>query len=257
MEEIEFKLDKFTPLWSYYDWAITGANCIAYLCSTEQTVKRQLKNVPVIAVGYEINQSKTPAYGYADTGPRTILRGQRVVSGQLLIAHTEVGYLEKVLRDAGRSLYNTTDKLSLNEELRLKYWNTRHWENTFKDPQRKDFAKEEDKYNLFYAHPNFDISIVYGVGDDVGKLAANKDGHLNLSRILGFTSEWHSSDNDKGYQDVNPLYRPPASNKVPSLEKQRETISGIQLVGKGKSIAADGDIIVESYSFLAIDVLNQ
>lgn len=244
-----------TPFWSYYDWAITGVNCFAYLCSKEDKVTRLLKNLPIIAVSYEIQQNKSPVYGYADTGARSILRGQRVVAGELILAHREVGELEKVLRDSKRALYNTSDKLDLKEELRLKYWNTRNWETTFKDPQRKNFANEADQYNIFYAHPSFDISIVYGVGDEV---AVNSQGYPDLRYILGFKSEWHtttSGDSSESFKDVNPLYRPPQDRLDRS--KQRETISGVQLVGKRKQIAADGEIIVEAYSFLAIDVLNQ
>jgi hypothetical protein len=252
----DLTLDKFTPLWSYYDWAITGANCVVYLTAnaTELTVKRLLENVPTIAVGYEIQQNKTPLYGYNDTGPRMIMRGQRLVSGQLIIAHREVGYLQKVLRKADPILYNSKDTLDLKETNKLKYWNTRSWESTFKDPQRKNFANEEDQYNIFYAHPNFDISIVYGTGDEVGKATATAGGYIDLRAIVDKKSEWYNNDPNQ-YNDVNPLYRP--DHKSLDLKRQRETISSVQLTGLSKSVAADGEIIVEAYSFLAVDVLYQ
>lgn len=264
MPDQTLPVDLFSELWSYKDWAITGANCVVYLSTPlkEQSgaeadkykVKRLLENVPTIAVGYEIQQTKTPLYGYNDTGPRMIMRGQRIVAGQLIVAHKEVGYLMKVLRQANPLLYNSKDRLDLKESLRLKYWNTRHWEDTMKDPQRKLFSDTEEKYNLFYAHPNFDISIVYGTGDEVGKLKPTKEGYLDLKPLLQKTSEWYSDD-PMGFKDVNPLYRPETESF--SLQRQRETISSVQLTGLGKQVAADGEIIVEAYTFLAVDVLNQ
>jgi len=260
----ELPLDYFQELWTYKDWAITGANCVVYLSTTIKDqagddvdtykVKRLLENIPTIAVGYEIQQTKTPLYGYNDTGPRMIMRGQRIVAGQLIIAHKEVGYLMKVLRKASPLLYGSKDTLDLKESLRLKYWNTRHWEETMFDPQRKLFETKEDQYNLFYAHPNFDISIVYGTGDEVGKSKPTKEGYLDLSAILAKQSEWYSDD-PSGFKDVNPLYRP--ETEAFSLQKQRETISTVQLTGMNKTIAADGEIIVEAYTFLAVDVLYQ
>jgi hypothetical protein len=214
----------------------------------------------VIGVGYEIQQQKTPLYGYADTGPRTIMTGQRVVSGELIIAHKQSGYLEHVLMDVQDENWNTTEKLDLKEELKLKYWNTRDWDDTFKDPQRRNFKNERDQYNLFYRHPNFDISIVYSSGDNINGLPGlNKDGYLDLRELLAHKSSWMASDDgtESGWQDVNPMYRPGDSVTFLDLTKQRETIVGVQLVNKRKNIAADGEIIVEGYSFLAYDVLNK
>lgn len=248
---IESVVNNQAAMWSYYDWAITGANCMVYLSSTETKVTRQLKNVPVVAVSYQIEQSKAPLYGYNDIGPRKIVRGHRTVAGNLVIAHREVGYLQKILRNATYK-YNTSERLDIKEELRLKYWNTRNWDDwDMKDPMRRKFTNEEDQYNVFFAHPNFDISIVYGTGDDIGKLAANEN-YLDLTNILKKTSQWQASTSTGGYQDVNPLYRP--SNQI-DLNKQRETIAGVQLTGMLKQVAADGEIIVEAYSFLAMDVI--
>ena len=250
----DLHIDKFSDNWYNYDWAITGANCMIYLSSKEKEVKRQIKNIPTLAVGYKVQQNKAPVYGYNDIGPRIMMEGTRIVSGQLVIAHREVGYLMKCLRNVDGE-YGTDEKLSLQETLRIKYWNTRNWDaSTMTDPQRDKFRKQEDKYNLFYRHPNFDISIVYGVGDDIGQRSA-KEGYLDLTSILSEirskTSEWYAKGGTGGFQDVNPIYRPSTID----LTKQRETITGVQLTGMGKEISADGDIIVEAYSFLAVDVI--
>jgi hypothetical protein len=242
--------DTFKEMYSYYDWFITGANCIVYLASSasDTTMKRQLSNVPVVAVGYQIQQSKSPLYGWNDTGPRMILAGQRIVSGELVILHKECGYFEDILMSKDQMPYGTGDHLSMNESLRLQYWNTRYWEPTMEDPQR---AKFKNKKNIFYRHPNFDISIIYGAGDDAGRpVAAN--GKLDLRNVIKGKSEWYNDDSMQ-YKDVNPLWRSTQSG----IDKSRETIVGVQLNGKSKSIAIDGEIISESYTFIAIDVLNQ
>lgn len=242
-----------TLLWSYYDWAITGSNCVVYLARPYDAetahVTRQLNSVPVLAVGYNIQQQKAPVYGYADRKPRKILSGQSIVSGQLIVAHREVGYLKKVLMEAGNDIYGSKDKLDLKEKYRIQYWNTRNWDDVEKDPQRKSF-KTEDQYNLFYDHPNFDITIVYGVGDYVKSVYNN--GKLDLKEVVDLQQVWYNQQSQE-YTDVNPLYMPKDHN----IGKQRETISSVQLTGMQKSVAADGEIIVESYSFLAIDVLEQ
>jgi len=247
-----FPYDK-TELWSYYDWAITGSNCVVYLArpydDDTSVVTRQLNSVPVLAVGYNIQQQKAPVYGYADRKPRKILNGQSIVSGQLIVAHREVGFLKKVLMEAGNDIYGSKDKLDLKENLRLQYWNTRDWKNVEKDPQRRSFPVDE-QYNLFYEHPNFDITIVYGVGDYVKSVYNN--GKLDLKEVVNLQKVWYNQKSQE-YNDVNPLYIPKDAN----IGKQRETIASVQLTGMQKTIAADGEIIVEAYSFLAIDVLEQ
>jgi hypothetical protein len=255
-----FQPGEFAPLWSYWDWAITGANCVVYIAlpfgvspdrtNNTSTGKRQLANVPVIAVGYQIQQNKTPIYGYADKKPRAILSGQSIVSGQLIIAHREVGYLKKKLREAGETIPASAEKLDIKENLRLQYWNTRSWETSFQDPQRKTLTGTDAKYNLFYAHPNFDISIVYGIGDYVEGIGSGDK--INLTKLVELQKVWYD-EKSQDYNDIAPLYRPP---KV-AAGKQRETISSVQLTGMQKQIAADGEIIVEAYSFLAMDVLEQ
>jgi len=230
----------YEQLAAYNDYAITGTNCYVYMTSTIKEVRNNIKDLPVIAVGYEIQQQKAPIYGYADVGPRTIARGTRIVSGQLIIAHFEAGALAKRLFDSQRKLYNTPEHLSLDEELRMKYWNTRNWEDWMKDPQRKNFNKQE---HLFYAHPNFDISIVYGEGDFRDKIDTT---------VGAYTTETWSA------RDINPLYRLNSLSPISGAPAiTRETIVGVQLNGKQKTVAADGDIIVEAYSFLAYDVLDQ
>jgi hypothetical protein len=241
--------DTFKEMYSYYDWFITGANCIVYLAAStkDTTMKRQLSNVPVVAVGYQIQQSKSPVYGWNDTGARVIVAGQRIVSGELVILHRESGYFEDILMSKDME-YGTTEQLNLNESQRLKYWNTRFWETSMDDPQR---AKFKNKRNIFYRHPNFDISIIYGTGDDVGRPTATS-GKLDLRNVMKGQSQWYN-DSNLDYKDVNPLWRTTKSG----IDKSRETIVGVQLNGKSKSIAIDGEIVTEAYTFIAIDVLNQ
>lgn len=241
--------DTFKEMYSYYDWFITGANCIVYLASntSNTTMQRQLQNVPVVAVGYQIQQSKSPVYGWNDTGARMIVPGQRIVSGELVILHRECGYFEDILMSKDMP-YGTTEQLNMNENLRLRYWNTRYWDQTMDDPQRASF---KNRKNIFYRHPNFDISIIYGTGDDMGRPTAS-GGKLDLRNIMKGQSEWYN-DASLDYKDVNPLWHSTRSK----IDKSRETIVGVQLNGKSKSIAIDGEIVTESYTFIAIDVLNQ
>jgi hypothetical protein len=254
------KLDAYSQLSAYNDWFVTGANCVVYLVSNAQDSKqnkvtRELSSVPVVGVGYSVQQQKTPLYGYNDTGPRKIMRGQRLVSGDFVILHKSAGYFEDILMSYAEMPYGSQEKLSLNEQQRLTYWNTRQWDSSMNDPQR---AGMKNQKNIFYNHPNFDISIVYGAGDEVGAPAAYGNHNteypsMKLDKVKALTSAWYEDPFQPGmsYKAVNPLYR---DN---TLTKQRETIVGVQLVGKSKSISIDGEVIMESYSFLAIDVLNQ
>jgi hypothetical protein len=213
-------------------------------------MSRQLSNIPVLGVGYSIQQQKAPLYGYNDVGPRRIMNGQRLVSGDFAILHKSAGYLEDILTNRAEMPYGTMEKLDMKESLKLQYWNRRDWDSTMNDPQR---AGMNNKRNLFYAHPSFDISIIYGTGDEVGRPAAT-EGKLNLTNVLSQNSEWHNDvmQPQLAARGVNPLYK-----DITSVSKQRETIVGVQLVGKSKSISIDGEVVMESYSFLAIDVLNQ
>lgn len=246
-----------STMYSYNDYFLTGANCIVYFASDREdedsyTNTRKLSNIPVLGVGYNIQQSKAPLYGYNDVGVRKIMAGQRIVSGEFVILHKWCGFLEEVLMRNDSIGYGATYELDLKEQLRIKYWNTRDWDKIPDDPQRINFPAGNRK-NIFYSHPNFDISIVYGVGDEVGRPTQNPDGYLDISNVLNLKSSWYG-DESLSHKDINPLW---ISKTMFDEHSRRETISGVQLTGKTKSVSIDGEVITESYSFLAVDVLNQ
>ena len=248
--------DQLGIAYASYDWAISGVNCMAYLTSRETLVRRLLKNFPIIGVGYQINQTKTPVYGYADVGPRTIARGTRTVAGQFVVYWDGVTSLQDELMSIYRDLYNTSEQLDLDEELRLKYWNTRYWEPWMKDPQRKNLSSDYQN-NLFYAHPNFDISIVYGTGDEAGIKAGTPGTTVDLSEVTKKYSQYSGPVPTRQFPDVATRFLPPKADlerMTGRKRAERETIVGCQIMQKMGGPSVDAPVL-ETYNFIAYDVI--
>lgn len=226
---------------SYYDYFYSAADAYIYISNIESDIKRSIEDIPFFSISYSINQTQKPIFGFWDRTPRAFIPGRSIVGGSFAIPHTYVGRLEEILMNADGA-YGSSDQLNEKESLRTKYWGTRDWENVPEDPERSNF-KSYQKKHLFYVHPVFDISIVYGIGDEV----TYGDTGTNLEQMLDQRQSW------SGTNDVNPLFQPDSYKNKP----QRETISGIRLIGKSKSINVGGQPIVEEFSFMAREVIDE
>lgn len=241
---------KGTPLASYYDYFVSAANAYIYISATDTTITRELDDLPFLAISWSTQQTQKPIYGFWDRTPRAFAPGRSLTTGMFVIPHTYVNRLEELLMSSDVQ-YNTANRLNEKEVLREKYWGTRDWANVPADPDRKGFPGDSSK-NIFYAAPMFDISIIYGTGDDVTLGSSS----FNLDSMLALDSAWH------GTSDVNALYRPGGSSDETSSfsyqdKGQRETITGVKIMGKEKSINVGGQPIAEQFSFIARQVIPE
>jgi hypothetical protein len=175
-----------------------------------------------------------------DRTPRAFVPGRSIVMGSFAIPHTYVNRLEEVLMATNGTVANSSYFLSERDKLKSKYWGTRNWDNTPSDPDRENFPASYKKH-LFYSAPMFDISIIYGVGDEIS-YGSSED---TLAQILDKKSAWGGSS------DVNAIAIPEAYKD----KLQRETISGIKITGKTKSIMVGGQPIAEEFSFIGRQVV--
>jgi hypothetical protein len=227
-------------LQNYYDYFYSSADAYIYIKSKEEGMTRNFKDLQFLSIAYSIEQSQKPIYGFWDRTPRAFIPGRSIVVGSFAIPHSYVNRLEEELMNSKGDSYNTKTPLLEKEILKNKYWGTRDWSNIPNDPDRQNMD-EDYKKNIFYAAPMFDISIVYGVGEDIDY----GDSGTTLNTILTKSSSWG------GAQDVN-YHLLPESYKE---KLQRETITGVKITGKEKSINVGGQPIVETYSWIARQVV--
>lgn len=230
---------KGMPLESYYDYFYSAANAYIYISSVQGSIERNIEDIPFISIGYSIEQTQKPIFGFWDRTPRGFAPGRSLVMGSFAIPHTYVNRLEEALRGRSGQRGNTSYFIPEREQLKDKYWGTRYWSDLPEDPERKSFPSEYRKH-LFYAGPLFDISIVYGIGDEIS--FGNTEN--TLAQILQKESAWGGA-NDVSWQIKPNSYK----DKI-----QRETIQGAKITAKTKSISVGGQPIIEEYTFMAKQV---
>ncbi len=233
--DIPLEMFKGTPLASYYDYFYSAADAYIYISSIQSSIERNLEDLPFLSISFSTQQSQKPIYGFWDRTPRSFVPGRSIVMGSFAIPHTYVNRLEEVLKTTNGTVANTSYFLSERDKLKNKYWGTRDWDKVPDDPDRAGWNSY--RKHLFYASPLFDISILYGIGDTI----SYGNSETTLSQVIEKQSSWG------GASDVNWLATPEAYKD----KLQRETISGVKITGKVKTISVGGQPIVEEYSFVA------
>jgi hypothetical protein len=236
--DIPLEMFKGKALANYYDYFYSAADAYIYISSVQGSIDRNLEDLPFLSLSYSVEQSQKPIYGFWDRTPRSFVPGRSIVMGSFAIPHTYVNRLEEVLKSTNGTVANTSYFLAERDQLKNKYWGTRDWGKVPEDPDRAGWASY--KKHLFYAAPLFDISILYGIGDTIS-YGNSED---TIAQILEKESAWG------GASDVNWLATPEAYKD----KQQRETISGVKITGKVKTISVGGQPIVEEYSWVGRQV---
>jgi hypothetical protein len=237
--DIPLEMFKGSPLANYYDYFYSSADAYIYISSVQDQIERNLEDLPFLSISYSVEQPQKPIYGFWDRTARAFVPGRSIVMGSFAIPHTYVDRLEELLKYTNGKPANSSYLLSERDQLKNKYWGTRDWGNVPEDPDRVSFPGSYRKH-LFYASPLFDISILYGIGDEI----SYGDTDTTLSQIMEKKSSW-GGPSDVNWTNVPESYK----DKL-----QRETLSGVKITGKVKTISVGGQPIVEEYSFICRQV---
>lgn len=227
---------------NYFDYYFSGQDIDVRL--TGDTLPHQIGQLPIMELAVQVEQEKLPVYGFWSYVYDHMLRGVRVVSGALTIATTYPGYMSDLVSKA--ALINQTatkasnrsypyfKDLTEDDENILKYWGSNL------DPSYDTLNR-----NLFSVHPPFSLTVTYGVQDisiDTSKMMPD------VSEFL--TAYYNDSDNVL-MTDENQRLVPSSPNG-----DNRFFIDSIELKSCQRSFTSDGSICVETYTFVARDIIT-
>lgn len=220
-----------TPtLESYFDYYFSGQDCMVFIEGYDRPL-------PIMQFAYTIEQKKTPVYGHASHTYDAVMRGNRLVTGGFTIVTKYVNYMTDVLISAA----------NVREELRNSANGLKPIKQDLEDIQRywhintDNALSPSGSKNIFSSHPPFNMYLNIGIQPDSvtwnDGIALNSD-VVGSEIPLGTTiaNNWNQRLVDSN---------PEGSNK--------RLIQNVELVKMDMEVAANGEVIAETYSFFARD----
>jgi hypothetical protein len=142
----------------YYDYFYTGQDLIVTVDGTEDD--GQFKVLPLIAIGYSIVQQKAPVFGFWSYTYDAVMRGTRLIQGQMTLAVKSPNYMKQLLAKAAQSRqdrlgsvnYNYNKGLTEDDTNIAKYWG-----------KNIDPALNAIGLSIYSVHPPFSLVLTYGV----------------------------------------------------------------------------------------------
>jgi hypothetical protein len=220
---------------SYYDYFFAGPDIKAYIA--ELADDPEFGDMPIHGVAFNIEQQKTPVYGYWSYTYDAVMRGTRLVSGQLTLITKYPGYMREALSAAAANRSANRNNLSddypapgswrSDDENIERYWG-----------KHIDVAAQTQGKNEWSIHPPFSLVIVYGV-QNTSVQAKN----------IGQQYAAYESDNAL-LSDHNQRLVESYNGEKPS----RLIIDGCELVSCNRSFTSEL-LVAESYSFFGRDII--
>lgn len=223
---------------NYFDYFFTGQDIKVYIDGAD--LSEYGSHMPVMQLGFNIQQQKQPLYGFASYTYDAIMRGNRVVSGVMRLATKDVHYMTEALQLAAEARANQQEGLyeirglTTDEELIETYWGRNI------DPE----VAYNDNKHIWSSHPPFNLVVVYGLQST--SVQADLTGRVN--EVL---EEYKSLESD------NMLFTDTNERLVESdvlHYSQRRVLENVELTGLQIEYNPDGQVCSEVYSFLARDM---
>lgn len=194
--------------------------------------------LPIYAFGYNIQQQKTPIYGFWDYTYSAMLRGTRIVTGAFSIVSTGPHVLtSKIAKAANVRAYTKSNDmyairgLGEDEAFIHKFWRKNFTDNSL------DMGQQ----HLFSVHPPFNLIIQYGLQDT--SLVSNNPSARSQEIRQSF------GENDALMADTNERL---VQHIVPELDR-KILLENVELLSKSVEYNVDGDPLLETYTFMARD----
>lgn len=218
---------------SYYDYYFAGQDIKVYIVGAEDF------DIPIIEMGFNIEQQKAPVYGLWSYTYDAVLRGTRLVSGTFSIATTSTDFMRRALSKsaserAASSAFTYMKSKRTEDDVNIdKYWGRNL------DPNLGPAQK-----NIFSVHPPFDFIVKYGIQTTSIDQSGN-DTHWDPN-FAGDYGEDYPLSMDTNERLVNTSM----GQRVLQLNIEACEIQSMQV-----GYAPDGSVITETYQFFARDII--
>lgn len=218
----------------YFEYFYTGQDIqisIDGLSSAEDIL-------PIYSFGYNVQQQKTPIYGFWDYTFSAMLRGTRIITGAFSIVSTGPHVLtSKIAKAADVRAYTKSQNmyairgLGEDEAYINKYWRKNLTDNSLTAGQQ----------HLFSVHPPFNFVIQYGLQETS---ITSQSATARAQQIRDIFNQ-----NDALMSDTNERL---VRHVVPELDR-RILLENVELISKSIEYNVDGDPLLETYTFMARD----
>lgn len=233
----------------YAEWASTfgsqGSRSAAnayfdyfYAGSDVQVSIEAGSDLPVYALGYQIQQEKVPVYGFASYTYDAVLRGTRIVSGVLSLVTSDHHALHKAITTSAnyRALAAQMNRPDAYNPIRTerdqanlkKYWGGN--------------LDVDSNQHLFSTHPPFNLLLKFGIQDvSVG------DSYEVDETVARIRSSYGDVDKQRMWTDVNERLVEKPVQRIDIL------LENIDIISKSTQVDSTGQPVMETYTFMARD----
>jgi hypothetical protein len=147
---------------SYFDYFFGGSDVRIHVA--ELSDDEEFGRIPIHNFAFNVNQNKTPVYGYWSYTYDSMMRGVRLISGQFTLVTRYPDYMKRLLSKAADARVsnhrNLTDDYPVPSQWREDEENLdRYW------GKHLDASALAQKGTEWSIHPPFSFVIVYGVQD--------------------------------------------------------------------------------------------
>lgn len=220
----------------YFDYFFSGEDI-------NVTIEGLGDNEPinVTSFAYTIQQQKQPVYGFWSYTYDAMLRGTRIITGAFSVALTGPASFTQLVAKAARNRakarrsttirdYHSIRGLDEDEANIEKYWRRHLDKNLYTNQQ-----------HLFSVHPPFNMMIQYGL-QETSLVSNNPE-----ERASEFMSKFNRTSVMAADYNERLVKNPTVQDDV------RVLLENVELIGKQIQYDANGDPLVEIYSFMARD----
>lgn len=213
---------------SYFDYYYSGQDVQIY-------IEGLLEPLPLVNFAYSVEQKKTPVYGHASFVFDASMRGNRLVTGAFSVVTTHANYMTERLSEAAAIRQERRDSNNSLMPIRQDLENLQnYWYSNIDNALSPSGTK-----NIFSAHPPFNLIMVIGMQPDSNAILGDMDCD-EVASMYSLDAVLHNDINER-LMDSDPE----SSN--------RRLINTVELVKFDNQVTADGDLLVETYSFYARD----
>lgn len=240
--EIDFQwakgFDDTRAINNYLDYYYSGQDIMVHMEGLEWN--GLTPPLPIMGLGFNVQQQKTPVYGFWSFTYDAVMRGNRIVNGAITLASQGSWTMRSALAKAATARQEKTSQyrgspswrsLTEDDENIEKYWGKTI------DPA----LSRNQGMHPFSAHPPFNLVIYYGIQD------------ISLDQIKAgdMKKDW------EGYLQDNTLMRNLNERLVSNTDTPggRIVLEACELQNFEENISPDGTPISETYTFFARDIV--